>query len=90
MLQPSTSVASPSKPVSTDQLRILISGTDTGLNLKKLKDTTRFVDAGADSLDFFNLIVAIQEAYKITIPDNDLGKVNTLNKLAKYLNEKLP
>jgi acyl carrier protein len=90
MLQPSTSIARPAKHVSTNQLRELIAGNDTGLNLKKLKDTTRFVDAGADSLDFFNLIITIQEAYEITIPDHDLGEVNTLDKLAKYLNQRLP
>jgi acyl carrier protein len=89
MLQPSTTIARPAKPVTTDQLRELIAGTDTGLNFKKLKDTTRFVDAEADSLDFFNLIIAIQEAYDITIPDSDLGEVNTLEMLAKYLNERL-
>jgi acyl carrier protein len=90
MLQPSTSIARPAKPVSTDQLRKLIASIDTGLNLNKLKDTTRFVDAEADSLDFFNLVIALEEAYKITIPDSDLGKVDTLDRLAKYLNERLP
>jgi acyl carrier protein len=76
-------------PVSTAELRELIARIDTVADLKKLTDTTRFRDAGADSLDFYNLIVAIDEEYGITIDDSDLEQVNTLEKLAKYLNERL-
>jgi acyl carrier protein len=90
MLQPSTSLPRPALPVTTAQLREIMAGIDTVLDLDKLKDTTRFLDAGADSLDFYNLIVAIEETYGIVIPDADLNKVNTLYKLASYLNERLP
>lgn len=76
-------------PVSTAELRELIARVDTVADLKKLTDTTRFRDAGADSLDFYNLIVAIEEEFGITIDDSDLEEVNTLEKLAKYLNERL-
>jgi acyl carrier protein len=75
--------------ISTAELRELIARVDTVADLKKLTDTTRFRDAGADSLDFYNLIVAIEEEYGVTIADSDLGEVNTLEKLAKYLNERL-
>ncbi len=90
MSQLSDSIPRLTPPVSTDQLRELITGNDTMIDPKKLKDTVSFLDAGADSLDFFNLIVAIQEAYGITIPDSDLSQVNTLDKLARYLNARLP
>ena len=78
------------RPVSPKEVRALLSTLDTVINLHKLSDQTRFLDAGADSLDFFNIIAAIQDAGNITIPDNDLEQVGTIEKLVQYLNIKLP
>jgi acyl carrier protein len=89
MAQASAPLPRRTSPISTAELRELIARVDTVADLKKLMDTTRFRDAGADSLDFYNLIVAIEEEYGVTIADSDLGEVNTLEKLAKYLNERL-
>ena len=89
MAQASAPLPRRTSPISTAELRELIARVDTVADLKKLTDTTRFRDAGADSLDFYNLIVAIEEEYGVTIADSDLGEVNTLEKLAKYLNERL-
>jgi acyl carrier protein len=77
-------------PVSTDQLREFIAGINTVINPKILNDCTPFSDAGADSLDLFNLVLAIEDRYHVTIPDDQLGEINTLEKLARYLNERLP
>jgi len=76
-------------PVSTALLRQIIAQLDTRINLKKLKDNTRLRDAGADSLDLFNFILAIEERCGIVIPSEDVGQVNTLDGMARYLNEKL-
>ena len=89
MAQASAPLPRRTSPISTAELRELIARVDTVADLKKLMDTTRFRDAGADSLDFYNFIIAIEEAYGITIADSDLGEVNTLEKLAMYLNERL-
>ena len=77
-------------PVSSAQVRTLLTNLDTVIDMQKLTDQTRFLDAGADSLDFFNIIAAIQDAGQITIPDNDLEQVGTIEKLVEYLNTKLP
>jgi acyl carrier protein len=78
------------RPVSTAQLRELLTTIEMPVKLNQLKDKTLFKDAGADSLDFFNLIVAVEDAYGITIPSDHLSLVNTLNGLAHYLNDRLP
>lgn len=78
------------RPVSSTEIRALLSTLDTIVDMHKLTDQTRFLDSGADSLDFFNIIAAIQEAANITIPDNDLEQVGTIEKLVQYLNVKLP
>ena len=78
------------RPVSSTEVRALLSTLDTIIDVDKLTDQTRFLDAGADSLDFFNIIAAIQDAGNITIPDNDLEQVGTIENLVRYLNAKLP
>ena len=78
------------RPVSSEQVRQLLGTLDTVIDMQKLTDQTRFLDAGADSLDFFNIIAAIQDAGQITIPDNELEQVNTVEKLVRYLNTRLP
>ncbi|HSS96679.1 MAG TPA: acyl carrier protein [Terriglobales bacterium] len=78
------------RPVSSAQVRELLVSLDTVIDMQRLTDQTRFLDAGADSLDFFSIISAIQDAYQITIPDSDLDQVGTITKLVQYLNTKLP
>ena len=78
------------RPVSSTEVRALLSTLDTVIDMHKLTDQTRFLDAGADSLDFFNIIAAIQDAGNIAIPDNDLEQVGTIENLVRYLNAKLP
>jgi acyl carrier protein len=78
------------RPVSSAQIRAFILGLDTVIDIQELKDGTRFVDAGADSLDFFNIIVEIQVASGLVIPDNDIELVGSIEGLASYLNAKLP
>jgi acyl carrier protein len=85
--QPSELSLPPKSQVTPAQLRHLIAGIDTLIDIIKLKDNTPFRDAGADSFDFFTLILAVQDAYRITIPDEDVGKISTLDALARYLNE---
>lgn len=90
MTQASASPRRPTPPVSTTELREVIAGIDTMIKFSELKDNTPFRDASADSLDFFNLVLAVEDAYGIKIPSDHLGQVNTLDSLAIYLNERLP
>ena len=78
------------RPISPAQVRTLLTSLDTVIDMQKLTDQTRFLDAGADSLDFFNIIAAIQDAGQINIPDNELEQVGTIEKIVQYLNAKLP
>jgi acyl carrier protein len=77
-----------SHPITAAHVRELISGADTMINFKELKDSTPFKEAGADSLDVFNVTVAIEEAYGIKIPSDHLGQVNTVDNIVRYLSER--
>jgi len=45
-------------------------------------------EIGLDSLDFMSILFSVQEKYNITIPDEDIDGLDTLNKLIRYIDEK--
>ena len=61
------------------------------LNVEGMEITseTRFKeDMNADSLDLFELAMAIEEAFEIEIPSEDLEKVTTVGSVVEYLQAK--
>ncbi|MFR8170384.1 MAG: acyl carrier protein [Marvinbryantia sp.] len=45
-------------------------------------------DLGADSLDLFELVSALEEEYDVEIPSEELEKLNTVQAVVDYLEEK--
>lgn len=45
-------------------------------------------DLGADSLDLFELVMALEEEYDVEIPSDDLNDLNTVEDVINYLKEK--
>ena len=48
-------------------------------------DTNIIDDIGADSLDLVELIMSLEDAYGITIGDDDAVKLTTVRKICDYL-----
>ncbi len=52
----------------------------------KVVPEASFVDGfGADSLDFIELITAVEEAFRIEISDEDAGKMQTVQDAVDYI-----
>lgn len=45
-------------------------------------------DLGADSLDLFELVMALEEEYHVEIPSEDLANLSTVGDVMNYLKEK--
>lgn len=45
-------------------------------------------DLGADSLDLFELVMALEDEYSVEIPSEDLEKLTTVGAVAEYLKSK--
>ena len=45
-------------------------------------------DLGADSLDLFELVMALEEEYSVEIPSDDLVKLTTVGEVINYLKDK--
>jgi acyl carrier protein len=52
----------------------------------KITQTSSFIeDLGADSLDTVELIMQLEEAFNIQIPDEDAEKISTVGDAVKYI-----
>jgi len=57
-----------------------------GVEEDEITPTASFVDdLGADSLDTVELVMAIEEAFDIEIPDNDEEKMRTVQDVIDYI-----
>lgn len=51
-------------------------------------ETTFKEDLGADSLDLFELVMALEDEYSVEIPSEDLEKLVTVGDVVNYLKDK--
>ena len=51
-------------------------------------DTSFKDDLGADSLDLFELVMALEEEYNIEIPTEDLTELKTVGDVLNFMEEK--
>lgn len=58
------------------------------VELPELDPTKSFInDLGADSLDIVELVMAMEEAFNVEIPDEDAEKIQTVGDACKYVAE---
>lgn len=59
-----------------------------GANVAEITAETSFMDdLHADSLDLFELAMALEEEFGVEIPSEDLEKITTVGAAAAYLEE---
>ena len=59
-----------------------------GADINTLTEETSFKDdLGADSLDLFEMVMALEEEYGKEIPTEDLEKRTTIGEVVEYLNK---
>jgi acyl carrier protein len=57
-----------------------------GVDAAQVTPQSKFVeDLGADSLDVVELVMALEEAFDIEIPDEDAEKIATVGEAVKYI-----
>jgi acyl carrier protein len=57
-----------------------------GVPLEKVVPEAKFIeDLGADSLDTVELVMALEEAFNVQIPDEDSEKLSTVGLALEYI-----
>lgn len=60
-----------------------------GVKLEEVTPQATFIDdLGADSLDTVEIVMALEEEFKIEIPDEDAEKMTNVGEAIKYIEEK--
>lgn len=63
---------------------------ELGANEAEVTEATSFKeDLDADSLDLFEMIMALEEQYEIEIPSEELENLTTVGEFVHYIDEKL-
>jgi acyl carrier protein len=59
-----------------------------GVDASQVTESAKFVeDLSADSLDTVELVMALEEEFKIEIPDEDAEKITSVGDAVKYIKE---
>lgn len=59
-----------------------------GIETDNITEATSFKgDLEIDSLDLFELVMALEEEYNVEIPSEDLEQITTVGEIMKYLEE---
>ncbi len=75
----STETADKVKSIIVEQL---------GVPAEEVTENASFIeDLGADSLDIVELVMALEEEYDITIPDEEAEKIQTVGDAVNYISE---
>lgn len=62
-----------------------------GVEATQVTPTAKFVDdLGADSLDTVELVMALEEEFKLEIPDEDAEKITSVGDAISYIEKHAP
>lgn len=60
-----------------------------GVEESAVVETASFTkDLGADSLDLFEMVMALEEEFGVEIPTDDLQQIETVGDVMKYIEER--
>ena len=71
-----------------DKVREIIAK-QLGVKIEEVTPQATFIDdLGADSLDTVEIVMALEEEFKLEIPDEDAEKMTNVGEAIKYIEEK--
>ncbi len=71
-----------------EQIRELLAN-ELRIPVEKITDDAAIIeDLGADSLDVVEMLMALEETFSITVPDEDVINLKTVRSVAEYVEAK--
>ena len=70
--------------ISPQDIKAIILKIDPQIDIESIDDDTPISDYGIDSIDFYTLILEIQELSGVEVPDEDLELCDTVNAIIRY------
>lgn len=74
--------------MSFDKVRMLLAN-QLNISADKIKMESRFIeDLNIDSLDMIEMLMALEDEFGVTIPNDKIDKIKTVGDLCKFISEK--
>lgn len=69
-------------------IKLVAKSLDIDLDVKMINEESEFVkDLHADSLHLVELIMAVEEEFKVEVPDSEASKMRTIGDVIRYVVE---
>lgn len=68
-----------------ESIKKVILGSDIDGDIAALEPDTSFESVGVDSLDTFNILLAVEESFDVKIPEEQAENFNTIAKLVAFV-----
>ena len=73
--------------ISTEKIHAIIRSNAPSVDVSKIESNVRLREYGIDSMDFFNIVLELQELLGKEIPDEDIDQVRTVADIQKYFDK---
>ena len=73
--------------MTLDKVRSMLAS-QLNVDEKKITEQSRIVeDLGADSLDMIEMLMALEEQFQISVPDEEAENLKTVGDIAKFIDK---
>lgn len=72
--------------ITADQVIGIIRAAQTRIHIGSLTRDASLREIGADSLDMMTILLDVQTAVGVEIPDSDVGKLTSVDSIVEYVN----
>lgn len=72
--------------ITADKIKAMLSEINGSIQASELKDDVDLSDQGIESLDTFDFFLQVEEEYGVEVADDELEKLNTVEKIVNYVN----
>lgn len=74
---------------TVENIKEVIVEADVLGDVDEMKSDVALSEQGIDSLDVVNIYLLLEEKFDVSIPDEDLSQVQTIDAIVEYVNNKL-
>jgi|3_EtaG_2_1085321.scaffolds.fasta_scaffold10844_4 acyl carrier protein len=73
--------------ITNDKVKDLFASINDRIDASELDDNKDLTDQGLESLDTFDFFLQIEDDYGVKVSDDQMDKLNTVQKIVDYVNE---
>lgn len=74
---------------TVENIKEVIAEADVLGDVNEMKSDVALSEQGIDSLDVVNVYLLLEDKFEVSIPDEDLDQVRTIDSIVEYINNKL-